>query len=161
MQGECERARQWTSVELDGELSEFERVLLQGHLAGCASCREFRTAAFRVTGELRAAPLEPFRVVDHVGRIGRRLPLRLAPTVAAMAIVAVGLGSILASSEIRPGTAVSAPPQTPSASLESSLVSGPVSQRVLNALRREAAEAVPTVDTGKLQRSLRGGVVLK
>ena len=29
--GECERARQWISAGLDGELSEFEGARLEGH----------------------------------------------------------------------------------------------------------------------------------
>ena len=41
MSGECERARQWASTELDGELSSFERVLLHAHLDACPSCSEF------------------------------------------------------------------------------------------------------------------------
>ena len=43
MSGECERARQWASTEIDGELSSFERVLLHAHLDACPSCSEFST----------------------------------------------------------------------------------------------------------------------
>ena len=37
----CERARGWVSLSLDGELSEFERALLDAHLGRCAECSVF------------------------------------------------------------------------------------------------------------------------
>jgi len=39
--GRCERARQWASLRLDGELSELEDALLEQHLEGCSSCSAF------------------------------------------------------------------------------------------------------------------------
>lgn len=98
--GHCERARQWASLELDGELSTFEHALLEAHVSDCASCREFRAEIGSLTGVLRAAPAEPFDGVV-IGRIRRRFRLRLAPAAAAMAVAAVGLGSILASTSLR------------------------------------------------------------
>ena len=50
---------------------------------------------------LRTAPLEPLERPIEIGRLRRRLGLRLAPAVAAMAVTVVGLGSILASSDLR------------------------------------------------------------
>ena len=78
----------------------FERVLLANHLAGCPPCREFRTSVSGLTRTLRSTPRERFEVIV-IGRIRRRARLRFAPAVAAMAVAAVGLGSILASSEVR------------------------------------------------------------
>src|SRR5438046_10589321 len=100
MHGKCDRARQWASLELDGELSSFERALLDNHLAGCASCAEFRAEISGLTGALRAAPYGPF-AGDVLGRIRRRVHLRLAPAAAAMAVAAVGLGSIVASASFQ------------------------------------------------------------
>ena len=60
MHGQCERARRWTSAELDGELSSFERALLHDHLDRCGECRAFNDAVGGQTAALRAAPLEPF-----------------------------------------------------------------------------------------------------
>ncbi|SRR2546423_250723 len=100
MHGKCDRARQWTSLEQDGELSSFERALLESHVAGCASCAEFRGEISGLTNALRAAPYEPFEGVV-LGRVRRRVRLRLAPAAAAMAVAAVGLGSILASSSFQ------------------------------------------------------------
>ena len=35
----CERAREWASLRLDGELSQFESAMLESHLARCAACQ--------------------------------------------------------------------------------------------------------------------------
>jgi predicted anti-sigma-YlaC factor YlaD len=100
--GHCERARQWASLEPDGELSSFERALLDAHVADCASCGQFRAEIGGLTGALRSAPHEPFEGVV-IGRARRRASMRLAPAAAAMAVAAVGLGSILSSSAFRSG----------------------------------------------------------
>jgi predicted anti-sigma-YlaC factor YlaD len=97
---ECDRARQWLSGALDGELSDFEGVLLEGHLSACAACRGYRADLNRMTEALRAAPLEPFTASMEFRRL-RRARFRLAPAVAALAVAAVGLGSILTASQVR------------------------------------------------------------
>ncbi len=99
MQGHCERARQWASAVVDGELSTFERALLEDHLERCGSCREFSRDVNGLTSALRAAPREPFEGVV-IGRVRRQVRLRLAPAAAAMAIAAVGLGSVVASTQL-------------------------------------------------------------
>jgi anti-sigma factor RsiW len=98
MHGHCERARQWASAAVDGELSTFERALLADHIERCASCREFSRDVTGLTTALRAAPREPFEGVV-ISRVRRQVRLRLAPAAAAMAIAAVGLGSLLASTQ--------------------------------------------------------------
>ncbi len=99
--GACDRARQWATADLDGELSRFERVLLDAHLTDCPSCREFTTAIGGLTEMLRTAPPAALERPIEIGRLRRRISLRLAPAVAAMAVTVVGLGSILASSDLR------------------------------------------------------------
>lgn len=100
--GACDRARQWATADLDGELSRFEHVLLSAHLADCAPCREFAASIGGFTDLLRTAPPERLERPIEVGRLRRRrIGLRLAPAVAAMAVTVVGLGSILASSDLR------------------------------------------------------------
>jgi hypothetical protein len=84
------------------------------HVARCSACQEFRASVRGLTTVLRATPRERFEVV-LAGRIRRRVTLRLAPAVAAMAVAAVGLGSILASSEIRTRSVASAQPVVSSA----------------------------------------------
>jgi predicted anti-sigma-YlaC factor YlaD len=118
MRRECDRARQWASLQLDGELSEFEQALLDGHLAGCTSCSAFRADIVNAARALRAAPLEPFSGAVQLRRI-RRARIRFAPAAAALAVAAVGLGSILAAAQVR---APQAGHQTHSDSAEVSLV---------------------------------------
>lgn len=152
MSGNCDRARQWASLDVDRELSTFERVLLANHLAGCPSCQEFRASVGGLTSALRTAPHERFEVVV-TGRARRRVSLRLAPAVAAMAVAAVGLGSILASGDVR------------NRSVERiQSASGPVvdtmnlSTSVARANLRAAKVARPAQS---VHRSLRGGPVLR
>jgi predicted anti-sigma-YlaC factor YlaD len=116
--GDCDRARQWASIELDGELSTFEGVLLHAHLAGCASCREFHSGIGDFAAALRGAPDEQFEGVQ-LGRMRRRVSLRLAPAVAAMAVLAVGLGSISASSHLGFGSGTATPPAAASVDVSS------------------------------------------
>lgn len=103
LQKDCERARQWASAELDGELSDFEGVLLRAHLARCEPCSEFRRQIRGLTRAVRTEPLARMEGMIEIGRV-RRSRLRLAPAAAAMAAVAVGLGSLLASSQVHSGS---------------------------------------------------------
>ncbi len=55
---ECERTRQWVSVALDSELSQFERALVKNHVARCADCRSFQRSVTAVTAVVRSSPSE-------------------------------------------------------------------------------------------------------
>jgi predicted anti-sigma-YlaC factor YlaD len=86
----CRLAREQISLHLDGELSQFEQVALDGHLACCASCRSYGASVADVTAQLRLAPVaQPaFPVVlPHRPRI--RVPLRAAQVAAAAVVVTV------------------------------------------------------------------------
>jgi ferric-dicitrate binding protein FerR (iron transport regulator) len=109
--GECERARQWISAGLDGELSEFEGALLEGHLSACKACTAFLVETRSLTNELRRSPLERFDV-RVAARKRPRIALRLSPVAASLAVAAVGIGSILASVRVGPfvGSASRKPP---------------------------------------------------
>ena len=90
--------RAWISAELDGELSEFESILVDGHVSRCGACGDFRTDGAEIATRLRAAPPElPSRPIA-VPRGRRRLlqPVRV-PAVAAAAVLAVTLGGVFAS----------------------------------------------------------------
>jgi predicted anti-sigma-YlaC factor YlaD len=95
---ECDRMRGWISAELDGELSDFESVLLQSHVRECDSCGRFRmdTAAF--SAALRAAPHEALSRQVAVSHRRRRVlqPVRV-PAVAAVAVSAIALSVVFAS----------------------------------------------------------------
>ena len=101
MHAACDRAREWATAEVDGELSRFELVLMRAHLDACSSCREFHTAIGGITRTLRATPLERLERTIEVKRLRRRLRPQLAPAAAAMALAAVVLGSGLVSTEVR------------------------------------------------------------
>ena len=54
----CEQAVQWSSLELDGELSEFEHAALHRHLERCPACRTSAAQIGAFTKILRESPLE-------------------------------------------------------------------------------------------------------
>ena len=156
MNGDCERARQWASIELDGELSTFERVLLRAHLAHCPPCREFRTDTNGLTHALRAAPLEQLDQPIQIGRVRRGLGLRLAPAAAAMAVAVVGLGSILATSAVRSvGTSHD---RTPAVTAE---LAGHETMNLRTSAVLEHLNAFQQMRVSAATRSLRGGPVLQ
>jgi hypothetical protein len=93
----CERARAWISAELDGELSDFESILLRSHLVRCESCETFKLDAAAFTRTLRTASLETMSRPVIVSR--RRIafqPLRV-PGAAALAALTIASGGLLAS----------------------------------------------------------------
>jgi anti-sigma factor RsiW len=90
--------RAWISAELDGELSDFESILLRGHLVGCDACMRFKHDAAAFAGALRDAPLEAMSrpvVVSRRSRLAIR-PLRL-PGVAALAALMIASGGLFTS----------------------------------------------------------------
>ena len=91
----CERARRWVSLELDDQLSEFERSFLTSHLAACGACRSFRHSVSVATRELRAASLERPEFGISLPRRARYASLRAVPVAAAL-LAAVGLGTAVA-----------------------------------------------------------------
>jgi predicted anti-sigma-YlaC factor YlaD len=67
---ECQKAHERISLDLDGELSLHESVLLERHLSECPVCELFAGDVRRQTGLLRAAPLEqapPFALPRRAG----------------------------------------------------------------------------------------------
>lgn len=55
---DCARARESVSVQLDGELPEFDLDRLETHLRICPSCTAWADEVRDVTRRLREAPLE-------------------------------------------------------------------------------------------------------
>jgi predicted anti-sigma-YlaC factor YlaD len=98
---ECAHACQQLSLRADGELSEFETVLLEAHLAVCADCRAYEKGVTGFTTLLRAVPLEqpivPFQLPRGRSRANALLggSLRAGSAAAALAIVALtGLATL-------------------------------------------------------------------
>lgn len=114
----CERARAWSSRQLDGELSEIETAILHRHLRHCEQCAAFVANTARVTQSLRQAPLEPVAFEIAVAR-RRRHPraLRSASGLAAACVVLAAAG-ITVSREFR-YRAPSDLPRTPTAQVDS------------------------------------------
>jgi predicted anti-sigma-YlaC factor YlaD len=106
---ECARACEWASLRLDDQLSEFEEVLLEAHLARCGDCRGFAASISEVTAALRSERLEqPAFAFEAPRRTrGRTVALRTVSAAAAVAVVGIsGLVSLqLSTSPARPGAA--------------------------------------------------------
>jgi predicted anti-sigma-YlaC factor YlaD len=85
------------SAALDGELSEFESLLVRAHLDGCDTCREFEVSAQLSTAALRAAPLEQLtRPLALPSKRRRAVGLRV-PSAAAAAVLMVAFGGVFES----------------------------------------------------------------
>lgn len=94
--GHCERARQWASLHLDGELSELEHALLDAHLERCVSCRAFADGLRGLATAMRAVPAELPAHPVQVRRLRSSRSLRILQASAAVAVVATaGLGAMV------------------------------------------------------------------
>jgi predicted anti-sigma-YlaC factor YlaD len=109
---ECARAFQQLSLRADHELSDFETVLLEAHLAVCPDCRAFEKGVAGVTTLLRAGALEqpivPFELPRGRTRVNALLAssLRAGSAAAAVAIVVLtGLTTFRASLDSSPAPA--------------------------------------------------------
>jgi predicted anti-sigma-YlaC factor YlaD len=91
----CERAREWGSLRLDGELSEFERVLLDAHLSRCEACDSYVREIGAITQTIRAAALETLPrpvAIPLRRRVLRPGGAALQAGAAAAAVLAVTVG---------------------------------------------------------------------
>src|SRR4051794_26475663 len=106
---DCARASEWVSLRLDGQLSDFEQVLLESHLERCAECRAFAANVSGLTRTLRAMPLEQPSVTFQAPRRARGGTFALGAVSAAAAVAVVGPSGLvslqLSASRSRPGAA--------------------------------------------------------
>lgn len=91
----CSRAQAWASLELDGELSQLEVVLLERHLERCAGCAVRVSDMRALAAALRSAPPEapsaPVFVASSRSSRSGALAAKVA-IAAALALAAGGLG---------------------------------------------------------------------
>jgi anti-sigma factor RsiW len=125
----CERARRWSSLSADDELSQLESRLLAVHLEGCTACREFAADLRGIAGTLRAAALEPsfaVRLPAHV----RRPRVGIAVIVAVTSLLLLALAAGAAAIEGRPADVRATKPIV--------MVSGVETPNELRRLRRDS-----------------------
>jgi predicted anti-sigma-YlaC factor YlaD len=86
----CERAAQWISLDLDGELGRLEQSALVRHLRRCESCRASSSEIGAFTGILREAPqIDPARAIQVVTPAWAKRRARATLRVAALALTAM------------------------------------------------------------------------
>jgi predicted anti-sigma-YlaC factor YlaD len=93
---ECHKTRERISLDLDGELSPHESVLLERHLSHCSDCVRFADDVRHQTGLLRTAPLEqppPFAVPQWA--TARRFSVVVGAAVASTAAAALVAVSVM------------------------------------------------------------------
>ena len=97
----CGRARAWVSQELDGELSQIERLFLAAHVRRCGACARFAEDVRGFTMLVRSAPLEaPSLSLQLPDRRPARVRVVARVAIAtALLAVAGGLG-VLAGSNV-------------------------------------------------------------
>jgi predicted anti-sigma-YlaC factor YlaD len=106
---QCDRARFWISLQLDGVLSEFETALLDQHVGRCAECGAFKVDSAAQTSLLRSAahePLaEPVALPDRPRRT-RRVLTGVGSVAASAAAAAVVLHGTIGTHPTRSATRV-------------------------------------------------------
>jgi hypothetical protein len=106
---DCARASEWISLRLDGQLSDFEEVLLGAHLSRCADCRAFAANMTGFTEMLRRTTLEQPSVTFEAPRRTRTRTVALRAVSAAAAVAVVGISGLvslqLSASRTPPGAA--------------------------------------------------------
>jgi predicted anti-sigma-YlaC factor YlaD len=107
----CARARAWVSHEVDGELSQLERLFLAAHVRRCGECARFAEDVRGFTHVVRSTPLESptFTLELPERRPARvRVVARIAIATALVAIAA-GLGVLAGSNAGGPDRQATSP----------------------------------------------------
>ena len=99
----CDRSRAWISLRIDGEISQFESVLLRSHLRACSECRGFADDVAWQTEGLRTSPLERLGgVIEIPRRSWSRRAIEVGTAAAAVAAAAIALVIGIGGSHSRP-----------------------------------------------------------
>jgi predicted anti-sigma-YlaC factor YlaD len=105
----CERAKSWTSLRADGELSQLESALLDDHLGRCRSCRAFARGIEDVAAALAAARLERPAPLALVLPRRRTHGAWLQSAAASTLVLAAGVAALLGGAARHGGTAPEKP----------------------------------------------------
>ncbi len=109
---ECSRAREWTSLELDGVVSRFESAGLRRHLRACPDCRAYAADVRGATALVRANRLVPRpspAILPAQTRTGARRGARVGLVAAMVAsLAALAAGGLTSGGSLAPETQVSA-----------------------------------------------------
>jgi hypothetical protein len=107
----CGRARAWVSQDVDGELSQLERLFLAAHIRRCRECARFAADVRGFTKVVRAAPLEePSLALDlPVRRPARMRILARVAVASALVALAAGLGVFAGSNAGEPTRQATSP----------------------------------------------------
>ena len=101
----CDCAAEFVSLAVDGELSPFERAMLEQHIQRCELCAEYARTVVGLTELLRATPVEEVRLpvvqLHAPRRVGR--VVRSVGATAAVATVGIWLGFSSSGSPRDPG----------------------------------------------------------
>jgi hypothetical protein len=146
--GPCESAREWSSLRLDGELSEVEEALLDKHLESCALCEVFDAGLRASTEAIRAAPVARPSVAFELP-VARRRRLGTARVLAlAGVLMAAALGSVVGSQLDRPA------PSSERPSAQVSFLTRDVSQLRQIPRGRQVAPRTPAHQPGGLPEGI-------
>jgi hypothetical protein len=100
----CARTRQWISLALDRELSEFERFLMEDHVKRCVDCSVFERDSRLFTVGMRSTPLESLSAPVWVGSL--RQPARFGRVRLANVVpVAIAAASVFLATTFLPDRA--------------------------------------------------------
>jgi anti-sigma factor RsiW len=109
----CERARVWAALLPDGELSQFEKRILEVHLARCADCARHAEQVAAIVAVVRETPSESMQSSVEVvrrPRLGWGSMRRLAVGGTAAAAAAAIALSIAVAVDRAPQPTVPSPP---------------------------------------------------
>lgn len=95
----CARVRAWVSHEVDGELSQLERLFLAAHVRRCSECARFAEDVRGFTQVVRSTPLEQLgRTLEIPSRRPARVGFTRRVAIATALITLAGGLGVLAGS---------------------------------------------------------------
>lgn len=98
----CERAREWSSLRIDDELSVLEEELLERHLAACEACATLDDGMRTTAAAMRSAPVERPARRTRIPALRAAGLTKARRRTAVVAAAALALGALVGSYFDRP-----------------------------------------------------------